>query len=66
MITKLTTTSTGSSDEAGGYTDLITAYQVDESNGAASFAAVAQLNIIGIDPTDSANGMYTAAERQIQ
>ena len=66
MVTQLTTTSTGSSDEAGSYTDLVTSYQVDESNGSNAYNVVAQLTIVGIDPSNSSNGLYTAAERQIQ
>lgn len=59
-----TTTSSGASNLAGSYTDIITDTQVDENNNAASFATIAQLVIMGVDPEDSTMGLYMIMENQ--
>lgn len=60
-----TTTSSGSSDQLGSYTDLADEDEVDETNNGAAFNLVAQLFIWGIDPEASARGLYSIAEHQI-
>lgn len=56
-------TTTGS-NLAGGYTDLVDDITVDENNNGNAFTTVAQLLILGVDPLNSANGLYMVAERQ--
>ena len=60
-----TTTSSGSSDQLGSYTDLADEDEVDESNGSNAFNVVAQLFIWGTDPEDTTRGLYSIAEHQI-
>lgn len=60
-----TTTSSGSSDQLGSYTDLIDEDEVDENNGGNAFNVKAQLFIWGLDPENSARGLYSIAEHQI-
>lgn len=60
-----TTTSSGSSDQLGSYTDLIDEDEVDESNNSNAFNTVAQLHIWGTDPEDTSRGLYSIAEHQI-
>lgn len=61
-----TTTSSGSSDQLGSYTDIVAASdQPDETNNSAAFNTVAQLFIWGVDPELSTNGLYSVAEHQI-
>lgn len=57
-------TTTGS-DLKGNYTDLVDDITVDENNNGNSFTASAQLAILGVDPQNSANGLYTIHERQM-
>jgi len=59
-----TTTSSGSSDQFGSYTDLLDENEVDESNNGAAFNAQAQLFIWGLDPEDATRGLYSIAEHQ--
>lgn len=59
-----TTTSSGNSAFQGSYTDLVSDIQVDEDNNSASFATIAQLFILGLDPDSSARGLYMKAEGQ--
>ena len=61
-----TTTSSGSSDQLGSFTDLIAdSDQPDETNNSNAFNAVAQLFIWGVDPANTAHGIYSIAEHQI-
>lgn len=61
-----TTTSSGSSDEFGSYTDLVAASdQPDENNAGNAFSTKAQLFIWGRDPENTARGLYSIAEHQI-
>jgi len=57
-------TTTGS-DLKGNYTDLVDDITVDENNNGNSFTASAQLSILGVDPQNSANGLYAIHERQM-
>ena len=58
------TTSSGSSDQLGSYTDLLDEDGVDENNGGNAFNVVAQLFIWGVDPSDSTRGLYSIMESQ--
>lgn len=60
-----TTTSTGNSALLGSYTDILDQNEVDENNGTNAFNAKAQLFIWGLDPENSARGLYSIAEHQI-
>jgi hypothetical protein len=61
-----TTTSSGSSDQVGGYTDIVAASdQPDENNAGNAFNVKAQLFIWGVDPENTARGLYSIAEHQI-
>ena len=57
-----TTTSSGSSDEYGSFTDLADYETVDENNAGNAFNVKAQLLIMGVDPDNSSNGLYMPAE----
>lgn len=59
-----TTTSSGSSDQLGSYTDLLDEDEVDENNGGNAFNVVAQLFIWGVDPDDTTRGLYSIMESQ--
>jgi len=60
-----TTTSSGSSDQLGSYTDLVDKDQPDENNGGSAFNTKAQLFIHGRDPENTARGLYSIAEHQL-
>lgn len=61
-----TTTSSGSSDQLGSYTDIIAASdQPDENNAGNAFNTKAQLFIWGVNPSDTAKGVYSIAEHQV-
>lgn len=61
-----TTTSSGSSDQLGSYTDIVAASdQPDENNAGNAFNTKAQLFIWGVDPENTARGLYSIAEHQI-
>ena len=57
-------TTTGS-DSIGYVTDLADEDQVDENTAAANTTNTAQLAILGLDPENTSNGLYTIFERQI-
>lgn len=57
-----TTTSSGNSAFLGSYTDIVSAGQPDENNAGNSFATKAQLFIWGVDPENSAHGLYSIVE----
>jgi len=54
-------TTTGS-DSNGYFTDIVTAIQVDESD---AVNTAQQLSILGLDPSNSSNGLYTLYESQL-
>lgn len=56
---------TSGSNLQGGYTDLISDVQVDENNNGNAFTTVAQLDILGVNPGNSAQGIYMKRESQI-
>jgi len=61
-----TTTSSGSSDQLGSYTDIVAASdQADENNNTAAFNTVAQLAILGVDPENTDRGLYVIKEHQL-
>lgn len=61
-----TTTSSGSSDQLGSFTDIVAASdQPDENNAGNAFNVKAQLFIWGTDPENTARGLYSIAEHQV-
>jgi hypothetical protein len=60
-----TTTSSGNSAFLGSYTDIISAGQPDENNAGNSFATAAQLFIHGVDPDNTAHGLYSIKESML-
>lgn len=61
-----TTSSSGKCGFAGSYVDLVAASdQVDETNNGVAFNVKAQLYCHGLDPENTARGLYSIAEHQI-
>lgn len=61
-----TTSSSGKSGFLGSYVDLIAASdQVDETNNGAAYNTKAQMFCWGLDPENTARGLYSIAEHQI-
>lgn len=60
-----TTTSSGSSNQLGSYTDIVDKDQPDENNAGNAFNVKAQLFIWGRDPENTARGLYSIAENQL-
>ena len=61
-----TTTSSGSSDQLGSYTDLVAASdQPDENNAGNAYNTVAQLAILGVNPENTDRGLYVIKEHQL-
>ena len=55
---------TAGSELAGNFTDIVSDVQVDENNAAAAFTTIAQMIIFGLDPDNSAFGLYGFMEKQ--
>jgi len=60
-----TTSSSGKCGLKGSYVDLASACQVDENNAGNAFNVTAQLFCWGLDPENTARGLYSIAEHQI-